>query len=257
MENSSQIFNAGRIAKLGLSIFSGLLQFLLPARCPSCAQTIEQHGFLCGSCWGDLLPLAAPYCNRCALPFEFEMEGESECGACMKNQPAFDWARAAVSYEDLGRTLVLRLKYSGVTTAVPTMAQMMAQAVAGKEIDLIVPVPLHRWRFLRRRFNQSSLLGDAISKRLNISTDNFILRRRKATVSQGELDKKGRYRNVASAFIVPKDMKADVHGKHVLVVDDVLTTGATAHECARALKRAGAASVGVVTFARVGKPVAG
>lgn len=257
MENSSQIFNVGRLAKLSSGVFSRLLQFLLPARCPSCAQTIEQHGFLCVSCWGDLLPLAAPCCNRCALPFEFAMDGESECGACMKDQPAFDWARAAVSYEDLGRALVLRLKYSGITTAVPAMAQMMAQAVASKKIDLIVPVPLHRWRFLRRRFNQSSLLGGAISKRLTIPADNFILRRRKATVSQGELDKKGRYRNVASAFIVPKDMQGHVRGMHVLVVDDVLTTGATAHECARALKHAGAASVGIVTFARVGKPIAG
>ncbi|MEX0299142.1 MAG: phosphoribosyltransferase family protein [Kordiimonas sp.] len=253
MENSTQIVNFTQ-AKL---LAGRVLEFLLPSRCPCCGAKIECHGFLCGRCWGDLVPLASPYCERCALPFEFEIEGESECGACIKDQPAFDWARAAVSYDELGRSLVFRLKYSGATSVVPAMAQMMALAVTGKKIDVIVPVPLHRWRLLRRRFNQSALLGHAIAKRIDVPNDNFILKRRKSTVSQGELGKKARYRNVASAFVVPKEKVADVKGKHVLLVDDVLTTGATVHECARALKRAGAASVGVVTFARVGRPIAG
>lgn len=257
MENSSQFFNVARIGKLG----SGVLGFLLPARCPGCAQKIEQHGYLCGRCWATLTPLTNPCCTRCALPFEFEVDGESECGACLQNQPAYDWATAAVSYEEFGRSLVLRLKYAGSTAVVPAMAQMMAQAVqqmpVQEPVDLIVPVPLHSWRFLRRRFNQSGLLAHALSRRLNVPLDNFTLHRRKATAFQGGLGKKARYRNVASAFHVKKDKGISLEGKHVLVVDDVLTTGATAHECARALKRAGAASVGVVAFARVGKPVAG
>ncbi len=253
MENSRQFLNFAQAKYIG----GRMLEFLLPARCPCCGQKIERHGYLCGSCWGDLVPLASPYCERCALPFEFEIEGESECGACMKDQLAFDWARAAVSYDELGRSLVFRLKYSGVTSVVPAMSQMMALAVAEQQIDMVVPVPLHRWRLLRRRFNQSALLGHAIAERIGVQIDNFVLTRRKSTVSQGELGKKARYRNVASAFVVPREKAANVKGKHVLVVDDVLTTGATVHECARALKRAGAASVGVVTFARVGRPVAG
>lgn len=253
MENSSQIFSRERIASLA----SHTLEFLLPSRCSGCHHKVEQHGLLCGSCWAELTPLAAPFCDRCALPFAFDIEGESECGACIKDQPAFDWARAAVSYDDYGRALVLRLKYSGNTAVVPAMAQMMAACLDDKRVDIILPVPLHPWRFLKRRFNQSSLLAGTLSKRVKAPTNNFVLRRRRSTPSQGGLGRKARYRNVASAFRVPKDKRLEIEGKHVLLVDDVLTTGATVNECAHVLKRAGAASVGVVAFARVGRPISG
>jgi len=253
MENSSQIFHASEVKRVA----GRVLEFLLPSRCPNCSQKIEKHGFLCGKCWAELTPLVAPFCNRCALPFEFETEGENECGACLKDQPAFDYARAAVSYDDLGRSLVLRLKYSSATVVIPTMAHMMAQVLHDKTIDVIVPVPLHPRRFFWRRFNQSALLAARISKLISVPVNSFALMRRRSTPSQGGLGKKARYRNVASAFMVKTDMKTVIHGKHVLLVDDVLTTGATSHECARALKRAGAQSVGVVAFARVGRPIAG
>ena len=228
-----------------------------------------QHGFLCGSCWAELTPLTAPFCARCALPFEFETAGETECGACLQVPPAFDWARAAVTYSDLGRAMVLKLKYSGATAGLPVMATMVWQAVADhaallqaegqtdKAIDLIVPVPLHSRRLFSRRFNQSQLLAVALSEKIQAPVDSFILKRRKATPSQGGLGRKARFKNVAAAFAIAPKKRDYVAGKHILLVDDVLTTGATANECARVLKRAGAASVGIASFARVGQPVSG
>jgi ComF family protein len=235
--------------------FRGALDFLLPARCPGCSRKLQAHGFLCPDCWGTLSPLAQPYCTRCALPFEFETEVESACGACLKRPPAFDWARSAVLYDALGRSLVLRLKHGGGTAYVPAMAKMMAGAGAETSPDIIMPVPLHGRRLLARRFNQSQLLGKALAAELNLPLDCFSLVKKRPTKSQGGLNRKERFRNVESSFTVTKN--SDLSGKTILLVDDVLTTGATAEACAKALKRAGAAEVGIVTFARVGKPIMG
>ena len=234
---------------------STALDFILPARCPNCSAKITAHGFLCPSCWGDLQPLAAPFCGRCALPFEFAAEDGDECGACLLAPPDFDWARAAVSYEDLGRTLVLRLKHGAASSVVPAMAQMMVGALTGKTADVIVPVPLHRSRLMARRFNQSQLIAHALAGRLSMSVDCFSLIKKKPTESQGGLNRKARFLNVAASFAVKGGRAPHVAGKDILLVDDVLTTGATASVCARVLKKAGAKSVGVITFARVGRPV--
>ena len=240
------------IARSGLRWF---LEFLLPNRCPGCSEKLQSHGSLCPSCWADLTPLAAPMCQTCALPFEFEAEADSVCGACIKDPPEFDWACAAVQYEGLGRSIVLKLKHSASTVYVPVMAQMMVLSLGDKSPDIVMPVPLHAGRLIKRRFNQSQLLASALSKRLGISQDNFALKKVKATASQGGLGRTERFRNVSGSFRVSET--AELTGKSILLVDDVLTTGATARACAKALKKAGAKEVGIVTFARVGKPVAG
>jgi len=235
----------------------GLLNFILPARCANCSTKIAAHGYLCPSCWGELQPLAAPFCYHCALPFEFDSGFGDECGSCIKEPPAFDWARAAVTYDDVGRGLVLRLKYAGATAVVPAMAQMMAPTFADKAIDTVIPVPLHTRRMLSRRFNQSQLLGTELARRLNLETDNFSLVKKKATRSQGGLGRKARFQNVQASFGIKTGRRDHIKGKDIVLVDDVLTTGATASACAKALKKAGAKSVGLVTFARVGRPIAG
>ena len=253
MDRTNQELIKGAIRKTAV----GLLDFILPARCASCSAKIADHGYLCPACWGDLKPLAAPFCCHCALPFEFETGLGDECGSCMKDPPSFDWARAAVSYDDMGRGLVLRLKHGGTTAVVPAMAQMMARTVAGMPIDVLMPVPLHKRRMLSRRFNQSQLLSMTIARSLGLETDNFSLEKRKATASQGGLGRKARFKNVKASFAVGADREGFIKEKNIVLVDDVLTTGATASACAKALKKAGAKSVGVVTFARVGRPVAG
>jgi len=243
--------------KVLAAAFRFLLDFVLPPRCANCSMRVVSHGHLCPSCWGTLRPLAAPFCTHCALPFEFDGSVGDVCGGCLQKAPAFDWARAAVLYDDLGRKMVLQLKYSGAAAAVPAMTQMMIGALVGVDADVIIPVPLHRRRLLKRRFNQSQLLAADLARRMDIPLDTFSLVKYRATESQGGLNKKARFKNVQASFVVAADRCSQITGKSIMLVDDVLTTGATASACASALKKAGAVSVGVVTYARVGKPVAG
>lgn len=250
-----QVSNQKRISELLGQGMGRILEFLLPSRCPGCSQKLQDHGLLCPACWAELTPLAAPFCGQCSLPFEFDSDTDSSCGACIKQKPEFDYARSAVIYDAFGKSMVLKLKHSAGTVYVPVMAQMMIRALGEITADVVMPVPLHAGRLLKRRFNQSQLLAKEVSKSLAIELDCFSLRKVKATASQGGLDRAERLRNVSSCFKVHK--QADIADKSILLVDDVLTTGATAEACARELKKAGAREVGVVTFARVGKPIAG
>ncbi len=253
MESASNISIA---RKLKAALISGL-DFILPPRCPACSDKILAHGFLCGSCWGDLQPIAAPYCTICALPFEFETDEGAICLACVESEPEYNWARAAVLYDGLGKSVVLRLKHGGVSTCAPVMVQMMAAALKNAEFDVIMPVPLHWSKMILRRFNQSLLLAKGLSKKLTTPLDAHSLSKIKKTKNQAGLSKRARFQNVASVFTVRESAAKTLKGKRVLLVDDVLTTGATASSCAKALKKVGVNSVGVIAFARVGKPVAG
>lgn len=236
-----------------------VLDTLLPPRCPLCRARIVEHGHLCGGCWSALEPITDPRCSQCSLPFAHESDGLI-CGGCLAQPPEFDHAFAPVIYADKGRNLVLALKYGGLFAAAPAMARMMAvsvRSVTHPDYDMLVPVPLHRFRLLARRFNQSQLLASALGKELDIPSQNFGLYRSKATPSQGTLNRSKRFNNVRSAFSVSEKKTVLFEGKRILLVDDVLTTGATASACARTLKKAGAKSVDVVAFARVGQPVSG
>lgn len=156
--------------------------------------------------------------------------------------------------------MVLALKYGNLFAMAPAMARMMAprlRSAKEKLPDIIVPVPLHRWRMLARRFNQSQILAAALSGEIDVPLDTGSLVRTRATPSQGTLDRKKRFNNVRAAFTVLPDRTSRFEGRRVLLVDDVLTTGATASACAFALKSAGAADVGVAAFARAGHPVTG
>lgn len=250
MANHTQILKPEIIkAALGRT-----LDVLLPPRCVGCSTRLLAHGMLCPKCWGTLKPIVAPCCASCGLPFEFSVGEDAECAQCLKETPAFDWARSAVQYDDFGRSLVLKLKHGKVNAVVPVMAHLMAATVQNRNATLVVPVPLHRTRLFSRRFNQSQLIGTALAKKLNLPLDPFSLVKHRRTPSQAGLKRKGRMRNVKGVFSVPKQRAEYIKAQQVLLVDDVLTTGATADACAKALKRAGAASVGVVTFARVGEP---
>jgi len=239
-------------------VAGAVVDFLLPPRCAACGERIHDHGHLCASCWPALSPIAPPFCEGCGLPFEHAGEAEEGmlCGACYADPPGFDWARAAVLYDDLGKKLVLTLKHGGEGAAVPVLARMMASAVAGRDdADVILPVPLHPRRLLKRRFNQSLLLAAAVGRQTGVPVDRFSLVRRKATPSQGPLGRKARAANMAGAFAVTDKGKKSLRGRNILLVDDVLTTGATTSACARVLKQAGAKSVGVLVVARVAHPV--
>jgi ComF family protein len=208
--------------------------------------------------WAKLQFLSDPLCARCGTPFEIAVDPGQVCGACLADPPLYDRARAALIYGDISRDLVLSLKYQGRRDGLSILGGWMANA--GRDLladaDLIVPVPLHYFRLVRRGFNQSAWLAAALSRSsvarasgVKLSVD--ALKRIKSTPIQGGLSAEGRRRNVQGAFAVRASREKLVRGRKVLLVDDVLTTGATAEACTRALRRAGAACVDVVTLARV------
>jgi ComF family protein len=249
-------------------VIAGLLRFgegaarvaadaLWPPRCLSCGAGVDQAGRLCPACWQRIDFIAEPLCRRCGLPFAFAIPGEdfgaTECGACLRQPPPFDRARAAMRYGDASRKLILAFKHGDRTDAAPALAAWLARAAGGLlgDCDVIAPVPLNRWRLLRRRYNQAALLAQALARRAGKPVAVDALRRLRATPSQGGLTAAQRRTNVRGAFAVRPRWADRIAGRGVLLVDDVMTTGATVEACARALRAAGAARVDVVTLARV------
>lgn len=232
-----------------------ILDKLLPPRCIGCGAIVEDVG-LCGACWGSLRFLGPPACHCCAYPFEYEVPGETLCPACLRERPAFDRARSVFAYDDASRSLVIEFKHADKTFAAPPLAGMMRRAGGDLLADagLIAPVPLHRRRLFARRYNQAALLASALARQSNAPLAVDLLVRRRHTQPQGRMSPTARRRNVRGAFAVRAQRKSLLDGKRVLLIDDVLTTGATVGECARVLRRAGASAVDVLTLSRVIRP---
>lgn len=233
-----------------------LLNALLPPRCLGCGVGVDRPGALCGRCWEQVDFLSPPMCRSCGYPFELDPGPESLCAACHAEPPAFDRARAVMAYDAGSRDLVLGFKHADRTDAAPAFAAWMARAAPDflAAADLISPVPLHRWRLFRRRYNQAALLANALGRDSEAMVVPDLLLRRRNTPSQGHMTPAGRRRNVVGAFAVEPRRRAVLKGCRVLLVDDVMTTGATLSACARVLKRGGAVGVDVLTLARVVRP---
>ncbi|HEY0148801.1 MAG TPA: ComF family protein [Allosphingosinicella sp.] len=227
------------------------LDFALPPRCPACGViTVDPHQF-CLPCWTSLVFLGDPCCACCGLPFEYD-PGEGLCGRCIADPPRFDRLRAAVGYGEVARRVALKLKYSGRPGVAETLAALMVRHLHSAPSDaLLVPVPLHRWRIWKRGYNQSALIAAALSRRTGLELAPDLLRRVKATPPLRGMGRRERAETVRGAFRVPSEAKERLRGRHLILVDDVYTSGATASACAKALKRAGAAEVEVLCWARV------
>jgi ComF family protein len=245
----------GRLTRLAgaLRAILGLtLDVALPQLCAACREPVGGEG-LCAACWSRLTFIAPPYCERLGIPFPFDPGLGVLSMEAIADPPAYRRARAAVRYDDVARKLVHAFKYGDRLDLVPTMGRWMAHA--GRELlaetDAIVPVPLHWRRQWMRRFNQSALLGEVIAKGSSVGVAHAALKRVKATPQQVGLSQSARAQNVQGAFRVPASAKAEVMGRRLLLIDDVLTSGATVDACSRALLRAGAAQVDVLVFARV------
>lgn len=187
------------------------------------------------------------------MPFEYDLGEGALCTSCLREPPAFDMARAALTYDDGSRALIMRFKHGDQLHLAPTLTDWLARAAGElvEQADLIVPVPLHWRRRVRRRYNQAAILAHGLGRSLSRPVACDVLIRARATVSQGKQSRAQRLRNVRGAFAVTDRGRARLDGVRVLLVDDVLTTGATAGACARALRDAGADWIGVVTLARV------
>jgi ComF family protein len=206
--------------------------------------------------WQSLKFIDEPCCRACGFPFEFEQGEDALCLRCHAYTPEYDHARSAITYDDVSRKLILDFKHGGRTDGLKFFAAQMVRA--GRSIldgaDFLLPVPLHGSRLRKRRFNQAALLARAISKQTKIPYQTEILVRRKNTPSQGGQSFLGRRRNVSGAFKVRVSKKNVLKGKHVVLIDDVYTTGATVTACAKTLKRAGTARLDVLTVMRVVRP---
>ena len=232
---------------------AGLLDVLLPPQCLRCRIPVDRQGLLCGSCWREINFIVPPYCAICGLPFAHDEGQDAICGACARKAPSFDHARSATVYDDASRPLLLGFKYGDRTEAASALAQWLYRAGDGlvDAADLIVPVPLYRWRLWRRRYNQSALLAAALGKISGRDVISDLVVRHRSTKSQRGLTPGERRRNVRGAFAVPVHHRSRVQRACIVLVDDVLTTGATAEAVAAALRQAGARQVDVLTLARV------
>ncbi|HEY2483158.1 MAG TPA: ComF family protein [Caulobacteraceae bacterium] len=233
---------------------AGLIDLVLPPTpLDEVAGRAAQSVGLTADSWSRIRFIEAPICDACGAPFDFDLGPGARCVACQARSPAFDRARAACLYDEASRDLILKLKHADRTDLAVLFARWLARAAADLLVDTnaIVPAPLHRWRLLRRRYNQAAEIARPLAVAAGLPFWPDALVRPRNTASQAGKSSDGRRRNVAGAFAVAPGWRRRIAGARLLLVDDVLTTGATAEGCARALKAAGAARVDVVVIARV------
>ncbi|SRR5579883_60921 len=230
------------------------LDFVYPPTCLACRAAVAESGALCPRCWREIRFIERPFCERLGTPFEQDLDPGLISPQAMADPPAYGRARAAARFEDgPARRLVHRLKYSDRVELAKPIGRWMARAGADilAEADILTPVPLHPLRLLSRRFNQAALLTVSVGREAGKACDLGLLARVKATKPQFGLSRAQRAENVQGAFRVPAGAEARIKDKRVVLIDDVLTSSATANAATRALLRAGAASVDVLVFARV------
>ncbi|CAH1657520.1 Competence protein F [Hyphomicrobiales bacterium] len=231
----------------------GLVVVVYPPSCIACQAATGEAQALCPACWGSLGFIERPYCERLGTPFAVDLGAGLLSPAAIAAPPVFARARAVCRFEGVARELVHRLKYGDRVDLSLTLGRMMVQA--GRELlgeaEIVVPIPLHRSRLWSRRFNQAAALADVIARQSGVSLAPALLARVKRTPRQVGLPRAQRADNLQGAFRVIEAMRAQAAGRRILLIDDVLTTGATANAAARALLRAGARAVDVLTFAQV------
>lgn len=242
--------------------FHVLLGFLFPPTCSLCKGEVLGYASLCAKCWTSLQFITQPQCACCGYPFEappsfsgVEVENLL-CGICLAKPKPYQIARAALAYDDRSRLLLLPFKHMDQTELVPLFTRWLLVAAPDiwQGVDIITPVPLHYRRLLKRKYNQAALLAIELGKEKSILTIPDLMLRKKATLSQGHLTHRQRHLNVAGAFMVHSDYLPMIQAKTILLIDDVLTTGATVEACAEVLMTAGASEVRVLTLARVLRP---
>jgi ComF family protein len=256
LANFATIPGLKRVAGVAHGMLNTALDLALPRLCAACREPVDGPG-LCPACWSKLSFVSRPYCERLGIPFVYDPGPGVLSMQAIADPPAYHRARTAVRFDEISRALVHALKYGDRLDLAPMLGRWLAHA--GSELladaDALVPVPLHWRRYWARRFNQSALLAAAVSKRSGVPLASGALKRVKPTPQQVGLSRSERAANVQGAFRVPPEGKALVAGRRLIVIDEVLTSGATVEGCARALLRAGAANVDVLVFARVAETV--
>ena len=242
-----------------MKILEKLIDFILPPRCIVTGEIVDRQGMIAPEIWGQLNFISDPQCVRCGYPFDFEQKGvgiNNLCASCLRQPPIYGKLRSSLFYDNTSRDIILAFKHGDRTHAAPSFMPWLYQA--GRElidqVDFIVPVPLHRYRLLKRRYNQAAILAQYFSKETNIPCLLRALKRQKYTQTQGYLRESARKRNVKNAFSISSKEADKLKGTRILLIDDVYTTGATVTECANTLLNVGVSNVDVLTIARVVKP---
>lgn len=229
------------------------LDFFFPPQCLVCQALVPAHGTLCLECWKNVPFIAEPFCHCCGLPFTHGTAGEQAlCGDCLREQPPYAQARSAFLYDEHSKALVIKLKYNDQLHLASVYSGWLAKAAGDmlRRCTAIVPVPLAWRRFVGRRYNQAALLADALGKKTGLVVMPDALLRRKHTPPQTGLSRAQREQNMQGAFAANPKRKMALQDKTLLLVDDVMTTGATLDACTRCLLKAGAREVNVLTLAR-------
>lgn len=240
----------------GFSALSGLVKggidLLLPHRCPITGDLLYGHAGLSPAAWKELTFLAGPCCERCGLPFDTCFPEPVLCGVCMRDPPSWDKARSTLAYDDHSRTLLLAFKHGDRLDLAPLLGRLLMQSAGelAQEADLVAAVPMHRMRLLSRQYNQAAVLARRVGLATGLPVIPDLLRRTRATESQGRKSALARARNVRGAFDLRENYCDTIRGSRILLIDDVLTTGSTVRECAKTLKKHGAGAVVVATLAR-------
>ncbi len=257
MSDPSSISNQNRIAftirRLASAAWSGAADFLLPPVCLGCHKPLGGHDALCARCWRSIEFIRAPLCDRLGIPLPYATGGTIVSAAALADPPHYDRARAAAHFTGVVRDLVHKFKYADQHDSRRLLGRWLS--TAGHELlddaDLLAPVPLHRIRLFTRRFNQAAILAHEVSRLRNLACDPDVLVRVKRTPQQVGLTRDQRQRNMSAAFKVPTSALERIQGRNVVLIDDVITTGATIDACAAALKAAGARRVDVLAVAIV------
>ncbi|MGA7326480.1 MAG: ComF family protein [Rhodomicrobium sp.] len=249
-----------RIRALAASSLRYSSDLVLPAVCVSCSSLVTRHNLLCPKCWSSLHLITPPLCNRLGLPLPgYEGSGPHISTQALVNPPVFSRARAAAHYTGIMRRLIVRFKFEDKHEPLPLFVKLMREAGRNlvDDAQLLVPVPLHRLRLLQRRFNQSALLAQGLSKATGVPAAVSALKRVRRTAAQVGLSHEERLANVLRAFAVHSPGRNGLKGKNILLIDDVMTTGATANACASVLLDRGARRVDVLTIALVARSTEG
>jgi len=233
-----------------------ILDIVFPAQCAGCNDAVDTPGSLCALCWPKMTFISPPFCARCGHPFDYEVSSEMLCGNCLAAPPPFNRSRSVLKYDDNSRDMILAFKHADRTDKTPVFAKWMARSARDilKDDPIIIPVPLHPKRLIKRRYNQSALLAKAIGKMSRTRVIPDLLVRTRQTNSQGGKSIKGRYRNVQGAFSIHPRWESRIVGEHILLIDDVFTTGATVSACSDCLLRHGARQIDILTLCRVVRP---
>lgn len=247
-----------RLGSRAAGLAGATLDLLLPPHCMACDQRVHAHGLLCAACFGSISFITAPFCERCGVPFTAAGQGGRAglCPGCEASEPLFTRARAALRYDAGARRVILPFKHADRVELAALLMPHMARA--GQELlrdaEVLVPVPLHRRRLFRRRYNQAAVLARSLGRLAGRPSIPDVLRRVRGTAALGGKTAAERAAELTGAFALRARRVGSIAGRRVLLIDDVITSGATANACAAALLAGGAVAVDVLAAARVPDP---